>query len=217
MTAELRYPLAPLRVSVLISGGGTTLRNLLQKIEAEELNAVVDLVVSSSATAGGLRIAEEAGIPTFICERKTFDSLAAFSEAIFAQCRAAGSHLVVMGGFLKLVRIPDDFQGRVVNIHPSLIPAFCGQGFYGGKVHAAVLDYGSKITGCTVHFVDNEYDHGPVISQHCVPVANDDTPESLAARVFEAECAAYPEALKLFAAGALRLDGRRVVVSPTSC
>ncbi len=213
MTAELTFPVTPLRMSVLISGGGTTLRNLLQHIEAGKLDAKVDLVVSSSATSPGLRIAEEAAIPTFVCERKSYDSTEAFSTAIFSRCREAGSHLVVMGGFLKLVRIPEDFQGRVTNIHPSLIPSFCGKGFYGRNVHAAVLEYGSKITGCTVHFVDNEYDHGPVISQHCVPVADDDTPESLAARVFEAECAAYPEALQLFASGALQIDGRRVRVN----
>jgi phosphoribosylglycinamide formyltransferase 1 len=115
-----------------------------------------------------------------------------------------------MGGFLKHVLIPDDFIGKVVNIHPALIPAFCGQGFYGHRVHEAVLEYGAKVSGCTVHFVDNQYDHGPIILQRVVPVMDDDTPDSLAARVFSAECEAYPEALRLIAAGRATIDGRRV-------
>ena len=98
-----------------------------------------------------------------------------------------------MGGFLKHVLIPADFENRVVNIHPALIPAFCGQGFYGHRVHEAVLDAGAKMSGCTVHFVDNVYDHGPIILQRTVPVLDDDTPDTLAARVFAAECEAYPE------------------------
>jgi folate-dependent phosphoribosylglycinamide formyltransferase PurN len=100
-----------------------------------------------------------------------------------------------------------------MNIHPSLIPAFCGRGFYGHHVHEAVLAYGVKITGCTVHFADNQYDHGPIILQRAVPVWDDDTPESLAARVFEQECEAYPEAIRLYAAGRLQLEGRRVRIA----
>ncbi len=116
-----------------------------------------------------------------------------------------------MGGFLKHVLIPSDFENRVTNIHPGLIPAFCGKGFYGLRVHQAVLDYGVKVSGCTVHFVDNEYDHGPIILQHVVPVLDDDTAESLAARVFDAECEVYPQALQLYAEGRLRVVGRRVL------
>lgn len=210
---EMSFPLSPLRISVLISGGGTTLANLLKKIEAKELDAVVDLVVSSNPKARGLNIASGAGVPTEVRERSAFPNVEDYSASIFAACRAAQSHLIVMGGFLKLLKIPEDFQGRVVNIHPALIPSFCGKGFYGARVHRAVLDYGCKVTGCTVHFVDNQYDHGPVILQESVPVREDDTAETLAARVFEAECSAYPEALRLFASGGLRLEGRRVAVA----
>jgi phosphoribosylglycinamide formyltransferase 1 len=131
---------------------------------------------------------------------------------VFQPCREAGVQLVVMGGFLKHVLIPADFEHRVMNIHPGLIPAFCGQGFYGHHVHQAVLDYGAKISGCTVHFADNQYDHGPIILQRTVPVLDDDTPEALAARIFEQECEAYPEAVRLFAEGRLQVDGRRVRV-----
>ena len=115
-----------------------------------------------------------------------------------------------MAGFLQLLRIPEDFAGRVMNIHPALLPAFGGQGMYGRHVHEAVLEYGAKLTGCTVHFADNEYDHGPVVLQRAVEVRDDDTPETLADRVFAAECEAYPDAIRLFAEGKLHLHGRRV-------
>jgi phosphoribosylglycinamide formyltransferase-1 len=121
-----------------------------------------------------------------------------------------------MGGFLKRLDIPADFANRVVNIHPGLIPAFCGKGFYGHHVHEAVLEYGAKLSGCTVHFADNQYDHGPVILQKAVPVENDDTPETLAARVFEAECEAYPEAIQLIAEGRVKLEGRIVRILPSN-
>ncbi|HID78542.1 MAG TPA: phosphoribosylglycinamide formyltransferase [Planctomycetaceae bacterium] len=202
------------RIAVLISGGGTTLRNLIEKVRAGQLGVEIALVVSSNPQAGGLRYAAEANIPAEVVQRKDFPSREAFSEAVFRLCRRAEVDLVVMGGFLKQLVIPDDFTNRVVNIHPALIPAFCGKGFYGHHVHEAVLEYGVKISGCTVHFTDNEYDHGPVILQRAVPVLDDDTPETLAARVFEAECEAYPEALRLIAAGRVRVEGRRVRVLP---
>jgi formyltetrahydrofolate-dependent phosphoribosylglycinamide formyltransferase len=204
---------SPLRLAVLISGGGTTLDNLIKKIDAGELDAEIRVVVSSNPVARGIDLALAAGIPVQIVERREYADLAEFGRATFDPCRAAGVDLVAMGGYLKLVPIPDDFSGRVVNIHPALIPAFCGQGFYGHHVHEAVLAYGAKLSGCTVHFVDNQYDHGPIILQRAVPVEPDDTPETLAARVFEAECEAYPEALRLFAAGRLTIDGRVVHIA----
>ena len=204
----------PVRIAVLISGGGTTLRNLIERIEAGTLDAEILLVVASTSKAGGLQFAEQAGIPSAVVRRKDFDSQDAFSAALFDRCRQAGVDLVVMGGFLKRVTIPDDFANRVINIHPALIPSFCGEGMYGHFVHEAVLDYGVKVSGCTVHFADNQYDHGPVILQKPVPVLDDDTPQTLAARVFEAECEAYPEALNLIAAGRLTVEGRRVRIAP---
>jgi len=204
----------PVRIAVLISGGGTTLRNLIQRIEAGTLDAEILLVVSSTSKAGGLQFAERAGVPSAVVRRKDFDSQDAFSAAIFDRCRQAGVDVVVMGGFLKRVTIPEDFANRVINIHPALIPSFCGEGMYGHFVHEAVLDYGAKVSGCTVHFADNQYDHGPVIAQKAVPVLDDDTPKTLAARVFEAECEAYPEVLNLIAAGRLTVDGRRVRIAP---
>lgn len=204
---------SPLRLAVLISGGGTTLRNLIRRIDQHQLDATIGVVVSSNPQAAGLNYAREAEIKTEVVERRGAGDDGAFSRNVFDACRAAGCHLVAMAGFLKFVPIPLDFEWRVVNIHPALIPAFCGTGFYGHRVHQAVLDYGAKLSGCTVHFVDNQYDHGPIILQHAVKVRHGDTAETLAARVFEAECQAYPEALSMIASGRLRAEGRRVWMS----
>lgn len=203
-----------LAVAVLISGGGTTLYNLLDKIAQQDLPIEVRLVVSSNPAAGGLAYAEQANIPVQIVSRAASATAADFSTAVFEPCRQAGVDLVVMGGFLKHVLIPADFENRVVNIHPGLIPSFCGHGFYGRRVHQAVLDYGAKVSGCTIHFVDDEYDHGPIIMQRSVPVEPGDTAESLAKRIFRVECEAYPEALQLIASGRVRVVGRRVEIAP---
>ncbi len=215
MAATNRTPLAKLlRVAVLISGGGTTLRNLLDKVAAGQLPVEIGLVVSSNPQAGGLAFAAAADLPAVVLERRAFVDEAAYSLAVFNACRAARVDLVVMGGFLKHVLIPGDFENRVINIHPALIPNFCGHGFYGRRVHEAVLAAGASESGCTVHFVDNFYDHGPIILQHRVPVVPGDTPETLAARVFAAECEAYPEALRLIAAGRVSVEGDRVRIVP---
>jgi phosphoribosylglycinamide formyltransferase-1 len=164
-----------------------------------------------------LKFAEEAGIPTRVIQRRDFPYGEAgdvpYGDAVFAACREAGVDYVVMAGFLKLAPVPPDFEGRVVNIHPALIPSFCGPGMYGDRVHQAVLDAGAKVTGCTVHFVDNEYDAGPIIWQQPVPVFDDDTADTLAKRVFEVEKEAYPHVLKLLAAGRIKLEGRRVTIT----
>jgi formyltetrahydrofolate-dependent phosphoribosylglycinamide formyltransferase len=205
-----------LRVAVLLSGGGTSLQNLLDRAADGSLPARVVLVVSNRADAFGLNRARDAGVPAVVVSRKEAGSLDEFSRRIFDHCRSARADLVCMAGFLQLVHVPDDFLGRVMNIHPSLIPSFCGHGFYGRRVHEAVLAYGAKVTGCTVHFADNQYDHGPIILQRTVPVHDQDTPDSLAVRVFEQECLAYPEAIRLFAGGRLRTEGRVVRVLPES-
>lgn len=203
-------PRSPLRLAVLISGGGTTLRNLLDQIDAGRLDARIELVVSSHSKAGGLNFAAEAGVPASVVRQGDYDSAEAFSRAVFDPCREAGVDAVAMGGWLKLVPIPSDFLHRVLNIHPALIPAFCGHGYYGRRVHQAVLDYGAKVSGCTVHLVDQHYDHGPIILQRTVGVLDDDTPETLSARVFQAECEAYPEALRRYASGRMVIEGRHV-------
>jgi len=203
---------AALPIAVLISGGGTTLRNLIEQIKARSLPVEIPLVISSNPQAKGLQFAADAGIRSLVIEKLKSASDQIFSEQIFGACRAAGVRYVVMGGFLKHVLIPPDFVNRVINIHPALIPAFCGRGMYGHHVHEAVLAYGAKITGCTVHFVDNEYDHGPIILQRPVEVLPTDTPDSLQARIFAAECEALPDALRQLATGQLEMRDRVVTI-----
>lgn len=204
-----------MKIAVLISGGGRTLKNFLELLEAGLLPVEIALVISSSAKAGGLAHAAAAGVPTSVVDRGDYASDELFGAAVFSRCRTAGVELVVMAGWLKLTPVPEDFLGRVVNIHPSLLPAFGGRGMYGDRVHAAVLARGCKVTGLTVHFVDNEYDAGPILWQTPVPVFDDDTPHTLAARVFEAEKEAYPHALRMIAAGRVTVgDGRVRVASP---
>jgi len=202
-----RFPIA-----VLISGGGTTLKNLLVHVAEHALPVEITLVISSARGAKGLHYAAEAGIKTNVIRTEDQDSNEAFDDQMFQACRDADVQLVVMGGFLKFVPIPADFENRVINIHPGLIPAFCGKGFYGLRVHQAVLDYGAKVSGCTVHFVDNQYDHGPIILQRVTDVRDDDTAESLQRRVFALECQAFPEAIRLIAEGRVRVEDRHVRV-----
>lgn len=174
-------------------------------------------MISSRPDAGGLEIARNAGIETHIIRKLDFGKdAAAYSLAMFDPCRRAGVDLVVMGGFLQHVLIPDDFMNRVINIHPALIPSFCGKTMYGLHVHAAALDYGVKVSGCTVHFVDNQYDNGPILLQRTCPVLDNDTPETLAARVFAEECEALPDAIRSIGSGNVHVKGRRVSQSPFS-
>ncbi|HVV99342.1 MAG TPA: phosphoribosylglycinamide formyltransferase [Planctomycetaceae bacterium] len=216
-TAPPSSPLPhPIRLAVLISGGGTTLVNFAQQIAEGSLHAEIPLVIASRPDCGGVARAAEHGLNCEVLSRKQYRDVHAYSEDVFARCRAAQADLVVLAGFLSLLEIPEDFTLRVMNIHPALIPAFCGGGYYGHHVHEAVLARGLKVSGCTVHFADNEYDHGPIIVQKCVPVLDDDNPTTLAARVFEAECDAYPEAVRLYAEGRLAVSGRHVRVQAKS-
>ncbi len=201
-----------IRLAVLLSAGGTTLQNLIDRIRQGSLDAEIVLVISSQTSVFGLVRAQQAGFQTEIVTRKASGNRAAFGERIFELIRAARADLVCLAGFLELLPIPPDFTHKVINVHPSLIPAFCGKGFFGHHVHQAVLDAGVKITGCTVHFADNQFDHGPIILQRTVPVLDQDTPETLAARVQQQEHEAFPEAIRLFAEQRLEVRGQRVHV-----
>jgi phosphoribosylglycinamide formyltransferase-1 len=205
--------MTPIRLAVLLSGNGTTLQNLLDHITDGELAAQLVQVISSREDAFGVERARQAGLRVAIVTRKECADAGEFSRRIFDLVRQSQADLVCMAGFLHLLPIPDDFRHRVMNIHPALLPSFGGKGMYGPRVHEAVLAAGAKVSGCTVHFADNEYDHGPIIIQRAIPVLEDDTPETLAFRVFEQECEAYPEAIRLFAQGRLRVEGRRVRVT----
>ena len=207
----------PLRLGVLLSGSGRTLQNILDRIDSGELPARVCVVISDKADAYGLQRAGDRNIPTAVIPRRDYPDAEAFSEAIDAAFEPHDPGLILLAGFMFFYRVADQYAGKVMNIHPALIPSFCGKGYYGHHVHEAVLNYGAKISGCTVHFADNRYDNGPIILQEAVPVLEDDTPETLAARVFEKECELYPRAVRLFAEGRLRIEGRRVrILAPES-
>lgn len=186
-----------LSVAVLISGGGTTLKNLIDRRDAGDLPIEFKLVISSKATAAGLGFAAQAGIPSCVIAKRDFNSPTIHSEAVFDACRRAGAEMVIMGGYLEHLLIPPDFENRVINIHPSLIPSFCGKGMYGFRVHQAAVDFGVKVSGCTVHFVDNQYDHGPILLQRACEVLDGDTAESLQQRVSLLEREALPDAIRM--------------------
>lgn len=192
----------PQRLAVLVSGAGRSLANLLERSAAGSLPARVVVVVASRAGLPAETLARRHGVETRVLPRGGLDA-SAWSAAVFGACREAGATLVVMAGWLHLLPVPGDFADRTINIHPSLLPAFGGKGFHGLHVHRAVLARGCTVSGCTVHLVDDEYDHGRILVQRTVPVLADDTAESLAARVFAAECVALPEAIGRFAAGSL--------------
>jgi len=204
----------PLRLGVLISGGGTTLLNIAQQIKTHALPATVACVISSTPRARGIQRAASVGLHVEVIRANQYADTEAYSHAIFSRMRAARVDLVCLAGFLSLIHIPADFENRVMNVHPALLPAFGGQGMYGHHVHQAVLDHGCKLSGCTVHFANNEYDAGPIILQQSVPVLEEDTPDTLADRVMTAERELYPEAIRLYAAGRLRVDGRKVRIKP---
>jgi phosphoribosylglycinamide formyltransferase 1 len=192
-----------LNLAVLVSGSGTTLQNLIDQIAAGQLAARIALVIASRPGIGALDRAARANLPAVIAGPKE----------VFAHCSAAGANLVCLAGWLTLLEIPPAYSNRVMNIHPALLPAFGGRGMYGAHVHQAVLDHGCKISGCTVHFVDSQYDHGPIIVQQTCPVLETDTPATLAARVFEQEKTAYPRAISLFQQNRLTLHGRLVHIA----
>jgi len=188
----------PLKLGILLSGGGRTLENLVEENNAGRLNARPVVVISSSSKAYGLERARNHGIPAHAVLLRDHADTRAFSDAVTEILVGAGAELVLLCGFLKLYLIPEVFEGRVMNIHPALIPKHCGKGFFGHHVHEAVLAAGDRESGCTVHFCDNVYDHGPIVVQRRVPVLEGDTADDLAARVFDEECRAYPEAIRMF-------------------
>ena len=198
----------PIRLAVLLSGGGTTMQNLAQRIAAGTLNAEITCVIASNDKALGIERAKGLGLAHAVIPRKAYADTAAFSDAVFARIREAKADLVCMAGFLSLLAIPDDYAWRILNIHPSLLPSFGGKGMHGRHVHEAVLAHGAKVSGCTVHFADPTYDTGPILVQRSCPVLPGDTADVLAARVFERECLAYPEAIAAVAENRVTFAGR---------
>lgn len=202
----------PLRLAILLSGGGTTLQNLIDHIEAGKLSASIVVVISSQPAAYGLVRAKRHGLEAICIPWKADRDPQAFHDQLNRTLDRYAPELIALAGFLRVFRYAPHYRGRVINIHPSLIPAFCGKGFYGLRVHQAALAYGVKVSGCTVHFADEAYDHGPIILQRVVPVLDHDTPERLAERVAIEERKAYPEVIQLFAEGRLQVQGRWVKI-----
>lgn len=207
-------PQLPIQLAVLVSGSGTTLQNLIDEIVAGRLIAHVPLVIGSRPELVGLDRATKAGLSTAVVDRRTYPNCADFSKRVFDLCAEVNADLICLAGWLCLLEVPEQFAGKIMNIHPALLPSFGGRGMYGRRVHEAVLNHGCKVSGCTVHFVDNTYDTGPIILQRICPVLDEDTPETLAHRVFEEEKVAYPEAIRLLQRGRLKIVGRRVNVLP---
>lgn len=198
------------RLAVLLSGGGTTLQNFIDRIASGRLDAEIAVVISSKPDAFGLERARLADIPAVAVSRRDHADVSVFNDALHAELDRHRFDLILLAGFMSPLQLRGLFARRVMNIHPSLLPAFGGQGCYGERVHRAVIEAGVKVSGCTVHFADDDYDRGPIILQGVVVVEDDDTPEALAARVHVVENELYPEAVRLWAAGELEVVGRKV-------
>lgn len=203
-----------IKIAVLVSGSGTTLQNIIDCCASGAIDGEVVCVFSSRADAYGLTRAGDAGIPNKAVVRKDFGNAKDFGDAMWGEVEPYTPDLIVLAGFMSLLHVPAAYEGRIMNVHPALIPSFCGKGMYGHHVHTAVLEYGVKLTGVTVHFVNEEYDNGPIISQGIVPVEEGETPDTLAERVQAEERDLYPKAIQLFAEGRLRIEGRVVHIAP---
>lgn len=211
-------PETPMCLGVFASGGGTNFQAILDAIDRGELTARVGLCVSNNEQAGALERATRHDVPTVTLNPTAFDDPDRYVQALTRALDEYGVNFVALAGYLRKIPslVVEAFRGRMLNVHPALLPAFGGKGMYGMRVHEAVLDYGVRWTGVTVHLVDEKYDTGPVVLQQPVPVKQDDTPETLAARVLEVEHELYPEALRLFAEGRIRLAGRKVWIDDVS-
>ena len=201
-----------LALAVLASGHGSNFQAILDAVERRDLDIEVCLCLSDRDEAGALDRARDRGIPTAVIRPKSYADDEAYARDLLRLLEEHGCNFIALAGYLK--RIPTEvvatYRGRILNIHPALLPAFGGHGMYGRRVHEAVVAYGVHWTGVTVHVVDEEYDTGPIVLQEPVPVYADDTPESVAARVLEVEHRIYPEALRLFSQGRVAIDGRKV-------
>ena len=204
----------PVRIAVLVSGHGTNLQSILDACARGEISGRVVVVASTTATAYALVRARQAGVPAVVLAPRSFPDRQTYDARLAEVLQVHDIDLVCLAGFLRILTpaFVEQFRGRIMNIHPALLPAFGGVGMYGPHVHEAVLASGAKISGCTVHFVDETPDGGPIILQAAVPVRDDDSVESLAARIAEEEHHLYPEAIRLFAEGRLRVVGKRTLM-----
>lgn len=203
------------KIAVFVSGGGSNLQALLDAVKSGALPAEICLVIGSKPGIYALERAQKEGIPTAVISRSAYAESCEFDAAVIAELEKHGADYAVLAGYLSILgsAVIQRYPYRMINIHPALIPSFCGSGFYGQRVHRAVLEYGVKITGATVHFVTEGTDEGPIISQKCVPVLDGDDEHTLAARVLEAEHELLPAAASLLVQGKLQIQGRRVKIN----
>ena len=203
-----------LRIAVLASGRGSNFEAILTAIADGRLNAEIGLVVSNKSSAGALEIARNHNIPAIHLTIKQFDSQEEFDTAFLKHLHDYNINFIILAGYLKMISpiIIKNYKYRILNIHPALLPSFGGKGLYGHFVHEAILEYGCKVSGVTVHIVDEEYDTGPIVMQKCVPVNEDDTPDTLAARVLKQEHQIYAQAIQLFVEDRILVEGRRVKI-----
>lgn len=201
------------KIAVFASGSGSDFQSVIDENEREPF-CEISLLVASKEGIYALERAKSHNIEAIVRSKKDFPSNEEMFEDIIRELNARNIDFVVLAGYLNMIaeNFVKAFPDRIINIHPSLIPSFCGKGYYGLNVHRAALEYGVKISGCTVHFVDEHYDSGAIILQRCVPVLEDDTPETLQARVLEEEHRALPEAVRLLATGKVRKEGRKVII-----
>ncbi len=206
---------SPLSVAVLVSGTGSNLVSIYNEIQNGHLNAKIALVISNKSTAGGLMFARENNIAAIHISPNQYDDMATYTEELLNLLKDHQVELVVLAGYLKIIptAVVQMYKNKIINIHPALLPSFGGKGLYGKHVHQAVLDYGCKVSGATVHIVDEEYDTGGPVIQECVPVLDDDTVETLASRVLEIEHKILPKSIQLFADGKISIQGRKVFIN----
>lgn len=204
----------PLKLAVFASGRGSNFQSILDAVERGELRLDVVLCLSDRSDAGALERASRHGIPATVISPKTFETDSDYAGAMTQTLEEHGVNFIALAGFMRKIptAVTSAFSGRMVNIHPALLPAFGGKGMYGRRVHEAVIEYGVHWTGVTVHVVEEEYDTGPIVLQEPVPILPGDTPDDVAARVLEVEHRIYPAALRLFADGRIRFEGRRAII-----
>jgi phosphoribosylglycinamide formyltransferase-1 len=203
-----------LHVAVFGSGRGSNFNSILNSIQYKKLNAEIKVVVSNNSNAGILEIARNNNIPALHISQKQFLTENDFNSYLLQILEKYEINFIVLAGYMKIIHpiLIQKYRNKIINIHPALIPSFCGKDMYGSKVHEAVINYGCKVTGVTVHLVDEEYDRGPIVMQRCVEVKNDDTPQSLAERVLKVEHEIYPEAIQLFAEDKISINNRKIII-----